>query len=145
LSAFRTVDFACGSDDFETLCIAAAGLEDELSGGTYTFFAPTDDAFAELPSQVLQSLLDDAEALAEFLTYHAVAGEAFSVSDLPCIAGNNLITMANSEVTRTLCEDGNPKYQKGKGNTDDRLPEIFITDIEACNGVIHVVDGVFLL
>ena len=51
--------------------------------------------------------------------------------------------MTNGKESRTICEDG-ATYQKGGGNSDDDRPEITNTDIEACNGVIHVVSEVML-
>ncbi len=130
-----------------TLCnvVQAAGMVDAFSGGTWTVFAPTDDAFAEIPSSSLLPLLADAEALKDLLMYHSLSGEALSASELPCVPGDNLIEMANGKLTRTLCDGDTPQYQKGKGNTVDNLPEIIIVDIEACNGIIHLVDGLILL
>lgn len=136
---YRKVDIVCDSVNFESLCdvIHAAGLDDELAGGTWTLFAPTDQAFAEIPSESLQSILDDAEASTELISYHAVEGQALSASDLPCVPGENLVTMANGKSTRTLCENDTPKYQKGNENSADNLPMIILADVETLHGMAH--------
>jgi uncharacterized surface protein with fasciclin (FAS1) repeats len=56
---------------------------------------------------------------------------------------SQLIEMTTGRDSRTICEDGST-YQKGEGNSDDERPEIISQDIEACNGVIHIVNEVML-
>ncbi|MEM6426883.1 MAG: fasciclin domain-containing protein, partial [Cyanobacteria bacterium P01_D01_bin.128] len=74
------VDVAAANDNFDTLvqAVQTAGLVDTLSGdGPFTVFAPTDDAFAELPDGALDALLqpENRDLLTEILTYHVVPDE----------------------------------------------------------------------
>jgi len=134
------LDLVCGSDDFETLCSLVSKfdiLTSSLSNGNWTFFAPNDDAFASFDDDVLDGLSDD--KLKKILLFHAVEGEEIYAGDLSC---DNLIKMANEKDARVKCENGTPYGIKGAGN---EAPVEFIdVDIKACNGVIHVVDGVLL-
>jgi uncharacterized surface protein with fasciclin (FAS1) repeats len=128
------VDVAAGNPDFETLVTAvkAAGLVETLSGdGPYTVFAPTDEAFAKLPAGTLDSLLQDKEQLTKILTYHVVPGRVLAkdVVGLPSAK-----TVQGQEVAITV--DG------GKVKINDA--NVISTDIQASNGVIHVIDTVIL-
>ena len=129
------VDVAVGAGSFNTLVAAvqAAGLEETLrSKGPFTVFAPTDEAFAKLPEGTVEALLADPEALAEILLYHVVPGKvmAADVSD-----GLEAETAQGSTVSFAIHSDGAPAI-------NDAL--ITATDIEAFNGVIHVIDTVIL-
>jgi uncharacterized surface protein with fasciclin (FAS1) repeats len=84
------------------------------------------------------------EGLDDVILFHAVDTQVLFKKDLPCTAGQNLITSAMGKTSRTLCEDDTPHFQKGKGNSDNALPKIVNFDIQACNGVIHTVDKVLL-
>ena len=128
------VDVAVEAGSFETLVTAvqAAGLVDALKGeGPFTVFAPTDDAFAALPEGTLESLLEDTDALSEILLYHVVPGKvmAADVSD-----GLEAETLQGSTVSFAVSDDG---VMINDAN-------IIATDIEASNGVIHVIDAVIL-
>lgn len=128
------VDIAAGNDAFSTLvaAVSAAGLVDTLKGeGPFTVFAPTDEAFAALPEGTVEALLEDIPTLTAILTYHVVGGKVMS-TDLA--AGcNDAPTVNGAEVT--ICvEDG---VTVG-GAT------VTAADIEASNGVIHVIDAVIL-
>lgn len=116
-------------------------MVDAFQDGEWTVFAPIDDSFAVIPSDALMDLLDDPQSLKNLLMYHSVADEILFSSDLPCVAGDNLIEMANGMFTRTICDDDTPKYQKGDENDEDDMPEIIRRDVEACNGIIHVLDA----
>ena len=110
---------------------------------TITAFAPTDDAFAEL------SLISGDVDVKDVLLFHAVLGTTIYAKDLSCERGGdrNLIQMANGENSRTICDfadDITVIYQKGPGNARDNMPMIIAADVEACNGIIHVVDRVML-
>ena len=121
-----------------------AGLEETLSSGTFTVFAPTDDAFATASSR-LANVMADSDALTDTLLYHVVPDQVLMSTDLPCQAGENNFEMGNGKDTRTLCLGGVPTYQKGIANTaEDGLPAFVIVDVEACNGVVHIIDGVLL-
>ena len=137
-------EIACGNDDFETLCAAvtAADLADTLDDKDehFTVFAPNDDAFDNLPDGTVEALLGDIPALTNILLFHVVSGHVLEADDLHC---QDKIEMANGKKSRTVCDDGDI-FQKGAGNSRDETPEIIATDIEACNGVIHVVSEVML-
>lgn len=127
------VDVAVGAGQFETLVTAvkAAGLVDTLKGdGPFTVFAPSDEAFAKLPEGTVEGLLADKEKLAAVLTYHVVAGKKMA-SDV--IASNNLTTVQGSD----LAIDTSNGVQVGTAT-------VISTDIEASNGVIHVIDTVLI-
>jgi transforming growth factor-beta-induced protein len=126
------VDTAINAGSFSTLVTAleVADLVDVLKGdGPFTVFAPTDDAFAALPQGVLDDLLADQTALTEVLTYHVVAGkymaaDVVALTSLPTVQGDDLaITVTGA----TVQIDGATVVQ---------------TDIEASNGIIHVIDMV---
>ncbi|MFW5742250.1 MAG: fasciclin domain-containing protein [Spirochaetota bacterium] len=112
--------------------IREAGIEDTFaSEGPFTVFAPSDAAFEKLPPGALPSLLSDASALARTLRYH-VAREELYAGDLNRIASS--MTLADHPVAVTL--EGATVYVN-----DSRLGE---TDIQAKNGVVHLVDTVLL-
>ena len=128
------VDTAVAAGSFPTLVAAvqAADLVDALKGeGPFTVFAPTEEAFAALPAGTLESLLADPAALANILLYHVVPGKvmAADVTD-----GLTAETLQGSTVTFTVA-DGSVKINDAN---------IVTTDIEASNGVIHVIDAVIL-
>jgi uncharacterized surface protein with fasciclin (FAS1) repeats len=129
------VDTAVGAGNFTTLAAAlgAAGLVDTLKGeGPFTVFAPTDAAFAALPAGTVEDLLkpENKDKLVAILTYHVVAGKVMS-TDLT--EGMTAATVNGADVTITL--DGGAKVNGATIST---------ADIEATNGVIHVIDAVIL-
>ena len=129
------VDTAVGAGSFTTLAAAltAAGLVDTLKGeGPFTVFAPTDDAFAALPEGTVATLLlpENKDKLISILTYHVVAGKVMS-GDL----SNNMMA--------TTVQGGQIKIMTEGGVTVDGV-NVITADIEASNGVIHVVDSVIL-
>ena len=111
-----------------------------MSSGTYTVFAPTDEAFGKLPDGTVEALLDDIPTLTNVLLFHAVADKKVYASDLKC---TQKVKMANGKDSRTVCR-GKKIYQKGAGNPRNAMPEIVTKDIKACNGVVHVVSQVML-
>lgn len=128
------VDIAVADGRFTTLVTAvqAAGLAETLQGeGPFTVFAPTDDAFAALPEGTIESLLADTSALSDILLYHVVPGKVMAAD----VVGLDSATTAL----------GQPVDISVDGNTvmiNDAT--VIITDIEASNGVIHVIDSVIL-
>ncbi|RYG89532.1 fasciclin domain-containing protein [Loktanella sp. IMCC34160] len=127
------VDTAVGAGSFTTLVAAveAAGLVDTLKGeGPFTVFAPTDEAFAALPEGTVEALLADPEALAAILTYHVVAGKVMS-TDLS--DGMMAATVNGAEITIGLGDSV---------MVNDAT--VVTADIEASNGVIHVIDKVIM-
>ena len=130
------VDIAVADGRFTTLVAAvqAAGLVDTLAGeGPFTVFAPTDDAFAKLPAGTLEELLkpENKQQLTDILLYHVVAGKVMAADVV------NL-----SEAETALGEKVTIKVEDGKVFVNDA--QVIITDIEASNGVIHVIDTVIL-
>jgi len=136
------VEIAKGDDRFETLVTAleAAGLDDDLAGdGPFTVFAPTDEAFANLPEGVLQALLDDPDdALANVLTYHVYAGELLE-ADVIELDGETVDMLNGLGVTIDVDEDED-KLILNQGK--DGKAKVIVTDILASNGIIHVIDAV---
>jgi uncharacterized surface protein with fasciclin (FAS1) repeats len=127
---------ACNTDGFATLCAAvqAADLGGALTNGTFTVFAPSDEAFDALPAGTLDSLLKNKAALTNVLLFHAVADKVVMSDNLRCMA---LTKMANGKNSRTICQ-GQSVNQKGAGNSREKMPKIVTPDIEACNGVVLV-------
>lgn len=126
------VDVAVDNESFETLvtAVTAAELVGTLSGdGPFTVFAPTDDAFAALPEGTVEGLLEDIPALTSILTYHVVAGKVES-GDLT----NGPVATVNGADVEINIDDG------VKVNDSN----VIIADVQACNGVIHVIDSVLL-
>ena len=129
------VDTAVGAGDFNTLVAAvqAAGLVDTLTGdGPFTVFAPTDEAFAALPEGTVDNLLkpENKDQLVAVLTYHVVPGKVMS-GDLS--NGMTAATVQGGEVT--IMTEGGVKVDAAS---------VVAADIEASNGVIHVIDQVIL-
>lgn len=134
------VDTAAGAGSFTTLtaAIQAADLEDTLRGdGPFTVFAPTDEAFEALPDGALDELLAEPEGdLSQILQYHVVAGEVFA-ADVLEMDGATVDTVQGG--TFTIEIDGD---QVILVDTAGNRVTVTDTDIEASNGVIHVVDTV---
>ncbi len=129
------VDIAVGNPDFSTLVAAvqAAGLVETLSGeGPFTVFAPTNAAFEALGADTVAAALADTELLTAILTYHVVAGKVMA-SDV--VGLSEAVTVQGSPITISVV-DGNVFL-------NDTI-QVIVTDIEASNGVIHVIDGVLL-
>ena len=129
------VDTAAGAGDFTTLVAAveAAGLVETLKGeGPFTVFAPTDAAFAALPEGTVDTLLkpENKDQLVSILTYHVVPGKVMSgdLSDDMTAA-----TVQGGEITIDL--DDGVMVNDAK---------VVTADIEAENGVIHVIDKVIM-
>jgi transforming growth factor-beta-induced protein len=129
-------DIAAGDSRFSTLvgALVSAGLVDALKGeGPFTVFAPTDDAFAALPEGTLESLT--VEQLTDILLYHVVPAKAMA-ADVVTLDGQTVDTLLEGKGITIKIEDG-------KVILNDSV-EVLITDIEAANGVIHVVSAVLL-
>ncbi len=128
------VDIAVADpDNFSTLVAAltAANLVEALDGdGAFTVFAPTDEAFSALPEGTIDYLLDNIDILTQVLTYHVVSGEAFS-TDLS--NGQSLTTLQGDSLTVSI--DGTVMINDAT---------VVIPDVDASNGVIHVIDAVLV-
>lgn len=130
------VDVAVANGSFKTLVAAveAAGLVDTLkSEGPFTVFAPTDEAFAKVPAEVIAYLLkpENKELLTRVLTYHVVAGKVMSKD----VAG---LTEAAS------VEGGMISVAVSGESVKVNSANVVAVDVEASNGVIHVIDSVIL-
>jgi transforming growth factor-beta-induced protein len=130
------VDVAVAAGDFSTLVTAvqAAGLVETLSSaGPFTVFAPTDAAFAALPAGTLEALLADPSGqLTDILLYHVVAG---SVMAADVVGLDSAPTVFGEDIAITVV-DGSVFLNE--------TVRVTATDIEASNGVIHVIDAVLL-
>ena len=128
------VDIAVEDGRFKTLVAAvqAADLVETLKGkGPYTVLAPTDDAFNKLPAGTVEGLLKDIPALKNILLYHVISAKAMS-SDV--VKMNSATTVQGKDVSI--------KVEGGKVKINEAT--VIIPDIEASNGVIHVIDTVIL-
>ncbi|MCL6535986.1 MAG: fasciclin domain-containing protein [Armatimonadetes bacterium] len=127
------VDIAVQAGSFKTLvqAIQAAGLVETLSGeGPFTVFAPTDEAFAQIPQETLQAVLADKAKLTAILTYHVAPGKLMAAdvvrsTQLPTVQGQSI----------TVSTEGGVRVDNAN---------VIQIDIEADNGVIHVIDQVIM-
>jgi transforming growth factor-beta-induced protein len=131
------VDVAVADGRFNTLvaAVTAAELAETLSGeGPFTVFAPTDDAFAALPAGTLDSLLlpENKQQLTDILLYHVVSGKVMAAD---VVTLTSAPTVLGKDVTITV--------KDGKVFLNETV-QVIITDVEASNGVIHVIDAVLL-
>ena len=140
---------AVNSKDHTTLVAAvkAAGLVDTLSGpGPFTVFAPTNEAFAMLPSGTVSTLLkpENKATLTKVLTYHVVAGSMDSKALMAAIVAGGgratLTTVAGLPLTATMGGPGTIMLTDAKGG----VAMVTIADVYQSNGVIHVIDHVLL-
>ncbi|WP_299491144.1 fasciclin domain-containing protein [Acaryochloris sp. IP29b_bin.137] len=128
------VDIAVGSEDFSTLVAAvqAAGLVETLkSPGPFTVFAPTDAAFAQLPAGTIQTLLQNIPQLSRILTFHVTPGK-LTQADLQAL--DSVVSVEGSPIP----------IQKSEG-FEVKNATVVAADIEADNGIIHVLDRVLLM
>jgi uncharacterized surface protein with fasciclin (FAS1) repeats len=130
------VETAAAAGSFETLVAAvqAAGLVETLKGeGPFTVFAPTDEAFAELPEGTVASLLEpgNKDQLVAILTYHVVPGKVMSGD----IAGQRV-------APETV--QGRPLAINATEGVMVNDARVVAADVEASNGVIHVIDTVLI-
>jgi uncharacterized surface protein with fasciclin (FAS1) repeats len=127
------VDTAVAAGDFTTLATALqeAGLVETLKGpGPFTVFAPTDEAFAKLPAGTLEALLKDKQRLAAVLTYHVVPGRVMAA---------DIVTMTAAKTV----QGDSLAIRADNGVTIDGA-RVVKADIQAGNGVIHVIDAVLI-
>ncbi|MDQ2664810.1 MAG: fasciclin domain-containing protein [Gemmatimonadota bacterium] len=130
------VQVAVEAGQFNTLAAAlkAAGLIETLEGpGPFTVFAPTDAAFAKLPAGTVEGLLADKEKLTSILTYHVVSGKVMA-ADIVKSNGAKPKTVNGQELD-IVVRDGKV-YVNGA--------QVVTADVQASNGVIHIIDGVLL-
>ncbi len=137
------VQVAVKSGKFPTLvkAVETAGLVEFLSSpGQYTVFAPSEEAFKAIPKSTLDSLMADKEKLADLLRYHVIDGKYMSKDVSMSIRGTGTVEMATLH--------GEPVKIHGDRTTEKRIKvndaNIVTSDIEASNGVIHVIDKVIM-
>ncbi len=121
--------------NFKTLLAAvqAAGLAETLSGpGPFTVFAPTDAAFAKIPKADLDKLLADKAALTKVLTYHVVAGR---------VPSSQVVTLKEAKTVEGQSVTIEVKDGKVILNGNATVTAV---DVQASNGIIHVIDTVLL-
>ncbi len=128
------VDIAVSADNFKTLVAAvqAAGLVETLkTPGPFTVFAPTDEAFAKLPPGTVQTLVQNPPQLARILKYHVVSGR-LTQADL-------------AKVDTVTSVEGSPISIDCTNGFEVKNATVIAADIEADNGIIHVIDNVILM
>ena len=127
------VDTAVSTGSFKTLAAAlqAAGLVETLKGtGPFTVFAPTDAAFAKLPAGTVEALLKDIPKLKAILTYHVVAGK---------VEAKDVVKLAKA--TTVNGQDVSIGTLEGVTINNSKVTK---ADVQASNGVIHVIDTVLI-
>lgn len=133
-SAQTIVDVATNDPQFSSLvdAVVAQDLVDTLnSDGPFTVFAPTNDAFADLPAYVGNALADDPDLLTDILLYHVVAGELMATD----VLAERHIETVQGESLRVKLRGGDPYIDNSA---------IVATDVVAENGVVHVIDTVLI-
>lgn len=130
------VDVAAANGSFSTLVAAvkAAGLVDTLKGeGPFTVFAPTDEAFAKLPAGTVENLLkaENKDKLVAILTYHVVSGKVMAA---------DVVTLTSAATVQG--QSVNVATNNGAVMINDAT--VVKADVNATNGVIHVIDTVLL-
>ena len=142
------IENAVNSADHTTLVAAvqAAGLVETLSGaGPFTVLAPTNEAFAKLPTGTVENLLkpENKDTLVKILTCHVIAGNAMAADIMGMIeadGGKHVVkTVGGCEFTLST-KDGKVMIEDGTGN----IATVTIADVKQSNGVIHVIDTVLL-
>ena len=132
------VEIAVGNEDFSTLVAAvqAADLVEALqSPGPFTVFAPVNDAFAKLPPGTVQTLVENPPQLARILKFHVAAGR-WTQADLQGL--EQLESLEGSPIPVRCHSDGGDDFEVKNAT-------VVAADIEASNGIIHVIDTVILM
>ena len=127
------VDTAINAGTFNTLvtAITAAGLDTALKGeGPFTVFAPTDEAFSKLPSGTVEALLEDVIQLRKVLEYHVVTGKVMAADVVK-------LESANTTAGLTVKIDASNGVKVNDAT-------VVTPDVEADNGVIHIIDTVLI-
>lgn len=125
------IDTAINAGSFNTLvtAITTAGLDTALKGdGPFTVFAPTDEAFSKLPSGAVEELLEDVIKLRKVLEYHVVTGK---------INATDLV-----QLQKLTTSEGKDIKVNAENNLKVNDAYIVTSDVEADNGVIHIIDNV---
>lgn len=142
------VEVANSNPDFTTLvsAVTAAGLGETLSGeGPFTVFAPTNAAFGKIDEATLTELTtNDTETLGSILTYHVVEGSVDAATLIAAIEGAGeegyTVTTVNGGTLTAMLVDGAVVLTDAAGGT----ATVEATDVEASNGLVHVIDTVLM-
>jgi uncharacterized surface protein with fasciclin (FAS1) repeats len=134
--ARNIVETAVAAGSFKTLAKAleAAGLVNTLKGaGPFTVFAPTDEAFAKLPAGTIENLLkpENKATLQRVLTYHVVSGKIMAAD----VAKVQSAKAVSGDTISVNVSDGVVRVDNAR---------VTATDVQASNGVIHIIDSVIL-
>lgn len=127
------VDTAISTGTFNTLvtAVTTAGLDTALKEpGPFTVFAPTDEAFSKLPSGTVESLLENVMELRKILEYHVVSGKVMAAD----VVKLDSVTTAEGSTIKIDTTNG--------VKVNDAL--VVTPDVEADNGVIHIIDTVLM-
>jgi uncharacterized surface protein with fasciclin (FAS1) repeats len=127
------VEIAVGNPDFSTLvaAVTAAGLVEALSSpGPFTVFAPLNSAFEKLPPGTVTTLVQNPPQLGRILKYHVVSGK-FMKADL--VGVKEMMSLEGTVIRMDF------------GKNEVKNATVVMADVEASNGVIHVIDGVILM
>ena len=142
------VDAAVSAGNFKTLvqALKTADLVTTLKyKGPYTVFAPTDEAFAKIPKADLEALLDNKEKLSAVLTYHVVPGKIMAkyvkAGDVVTVNGK---TIKISTTYDLITNNGRTKKTTTVNGLVINTSKVTATDINASNGVIHVIDSILM-
>jgi len=158
-NSLKTIEqFVLDSPDFTTLTAAIVqadlvGVLGDASTGPFTLFAPTDKAFADVPSVVVNFLLDDANkaTLAKVLSYHVTSG-GIKADDIPegslnvetlLGSGSDTIDASKTCYSATAIEAGRPSCENYSLLLNDNS-NVIATDIQTSNGIIHVITKVLI-
>ncbi|MEL7519721.1 MAG: fasciclin domain-containing protein [Pseudomonadota bacterium] len=147
-AAGNIVEVAQGDETFSTLvaAVTAANLGGVLSGeGPFTVFAPTNDAFGKLPEGTVEKLTtEDTDTLGAILQYHVVEGAVDAATLTTAITeageGGYTVTTVGGGTFTAAVVDGAVVLTDAAGNTST----VTTTDVEASNGLVHVIDTVLM-
>ena len=142
------VDLAVGSEDLTTLVAAvkAEGLVETLnSSGPFTVFAPTNAAFAKLPAGTVETLVkpENKDKLTSILTYHVVGAEVMAADLVQAIkdnGGSYTVPTVNGDTLTASIISGNVYLQDSNGE----YSKVIATDLDASNGVVHLLNSVVM-
>lgn len=139
-SHISTAELVCRVSSLSTLCtsITQAGLQPNLTDGNWTLFAPTNTAFFKIGDR-LSAIFNNTDELTDLILYHAFDGLLY-VDDLLCAS---TLQMANGQTSSTECQEDRT-YQMGEGNSVNAAPQIVASNINTCNGILHIIDEVML-
>jgi len=147
---FCADQIVCATNAFDIFCEALkeTGLDDKLNdiNTHFTVFAPTDAAFHHVLYDLQYNDIYKCpkDTLRELLLLHIRENQVLAKDGLKDRCGQ-LMEMANNDSTRTVCENNAREiFQKGAGNSGNEMPEVISFNIEACNGILHIVNEVIL-